>query len=75
MFSLHSHTSRSSNLRPTIRGDQASPGSSVANIAQPEGVTTVESYAIRDVEGSDAMIPQKGEIRLHKTLQQEESYV
>ena len=75
MFSLHSHTSRSSNSRPTIRGDQASPGSSVAHIAQPEGVTTVESYAMRDVEGSETMRPQKGEIRLHKTLQQEESYV
>ena len=47
----------------------------MAHIAQPEGVTAVESYAMRDVEGSDAMRPQKGEIRLHKTLQQEETYV
>lgn len=75
MFSLQSHNSRSSHSRSNIRGDQASWGSSVARIARPEGVTTVESYAMRDVEGSDAMRPQKGEIRLHKTLHQEESYV
>ena len=72
MLSLHSHTSRSSNSRPTVHGDQVSAGSSVVRIAQPEGVNTVESYALRDVKGSDAMRPEKGEIRLHKTLQQEE---
>lgn len=75
MFSLHSHAYRSWPSRPTIRGDQASPGSSVAQITQTEDVNTVESYAMRDVEGTEAMRPQNGDIRLHKTLHQEESYV
>lgn len=75
IFSLHSHDSRFWPSRATIHGDQASPGSSVAHIAQAEVVTTVESHAMRDVERSEVMKPQKGEIRLHNTLHQEESLV
>lgn len=74
MFSLRSQASYYWPSRPANRGEGTTPGSSVAHIAHSEGVTVVESYAMRDVETADAVDPLEGGIRLHKTLRQEESY-
>ncbi len=74
-FSLHSQASRSWPSRPTKFENRISQGSSVEHIAGIETVSSVESYAMRDLGCSEVMRPPNGAINIQHNFRQQESYV
>lgn len=74
-FSLRSRSTHNSYPEVHDERDRRSEGSSVVQLAKLGGVSSVESYAMKDTEYLSDTKAHQGEIRLQNTFQQQESFV
>lgn len=74
IFSLQSQSSHTRSSRTSDIRRQTSKGSSVDHIINMDGISSVESNAMKDIDRSKANVPQEKTIKVQNTLHQQESF-